>query len=747
MTHLWSFAGAAESQDFRRYQAHVMMNPDGETQPAAPNTYEHRYKEPRPFSGKPGEGVDEWLKHYRRKKMKKTERKGSTRFAPDSGGPTQTVKRHSASTNEPQRPAGSVAQPSNARNTNEENNVLLDVARLVDRNITETELRHAGRQKWSTHNKAAVVASIAMLAIVLLMAALVIWREIYAGGAGPGPLCDTNDCLRFAFIVTQSMDRNVDACDDFGTFVCGGARRPQLPSWTPEARDYLQYRWTSNVIESLTAAEGGNSASKDMRILGDAMTMLQYCLKGACDAEMSKRNARDLRAFLEQRRLAWPGEFQRIDVHPLDVLLDLAINWQMPLWFSVGVLTVSATVSALRVDFGVDSIGRWLPVDATGRPTSPSTGSPESNHSSSVTSTREGGNVDGDADSTSAADFDNYVFSTLSKLASSHSTGLEPSAINLGDMDALTPHLEPNLWIASLQKHMGSTMVISEKTQILAADHRLLTTADHFFDKFLHTELLDHMSRCIVNAFSNTIYSAVLANDTDVELNKFLPCPTSAVRARCQMQVEFTYRLPLAVNYAQRNEMTLRRRRLFSVLDEALRAAVAALVHLKSPSPSARPYGSLDATINRLHRLDLDAWPSDDVIRKSHGDLDRMYANFPDPATSHSYLEHLFATRRVMRTLLGSASYHVMMGIGSRGARSRNGFFAYDPFANGVCVWPGAMQEPMFFARGTNAMNYGGIGAAFARQLTAAMDVDEVVFDTATGYWWFTTGNTTTSTT
>ncbi|KAL3198710.1 hypothetical protein MRX96_044319 [Rhipicephalus microplus] len=58
---------------------------------------------------------------------------------------------------------------------------------------------------------------------------------------------------------------------------------------------------------------------------------------------MSKRNARDLRAFLEQRRLAWPGDFQRLDVHPLDVLLDLAINWEMPLWFSVGVLTVSAT--------------------------------------------------------------------------------------------------------------------------------------------------------------------------------------------------------------------------------------------------------------------------------------------------------------------------------------------------------------------------------------------------------------------
>ncbi|KAL3196609.1 hypothetical protein MRX96_053963 [Rhipicephalus microplus] len=98
-------------------------------------------------------------------------------------------------------------------------------------------------------------------------------------------------------------------------------------------------------------------------------------------------------------------------------------------------------------------------------------------------------------------------------------------------------------------------------------------------------------------------------------------------------------------------------------------------------------YGTLDATINRLQRLDLDAWPSDDVIRKSHGDLDRMYTNFPDPATSHSYLEHLFATRRVLRTLLGSASYHVMMGIGSRGAREPQRLLRLRPFCERrVCV-------------------------------------------------------------
>ncbi|KAH7977026.1 hypothetical protein HPB52_023208 [Rhipicephalus sanguineus] len=562
------------------------------------------------------------------KKMKKTERKVSTRLAPASEEPAQAIIRYPSCSTEPQPPAGVTAQPSSARDkvdTNEANNVLLDVARLVDKNISEAEQRQAARQRWSTHRKAAIVSLIALLVSALLIAALVIWQEFYAGGRGPGPTCDTNDCLRFAFIVTQSMDRGADACDAFGTFVCGASRRPQLPSWTPEARDYLLY--------------------------------------------------------------------------------------------------------------SVDSIGWWLPLGDADHPSSPSTGSPESNCSSATTSAREGDNANEEVGDMSASDFDKYVFSTLSKLASAYSAGLEPSAIDLMDMDALTPNLESSLWIASLQKHMGSTMNISGTTQVLVADRRLLTTADHFFDKFFHAELLDHMSRCIVNAFSNAIYSAASAEDAGIEPNKSMLCPSSAVRARCELQVEFTYRLPLAVNYILCNEMAARQERLLAILNEALRAAVASLVRIKNPKPSGRMYGSIDATINRLQRLNLDVWPSDEVIRKSHDDLDQMYASFPKLVASRSYLEHVFGTRRVLRSLLGSASYPAMMGIGSHGTRSRDGFFCYDPFANAVSVWPGSMQEPLFFVGGTNAMNYGGVGVTFARQLTAAMDVDEVLFDNGAGQW------------
>lgn len=43
-----------------------MMNTDGDIPPPQPSTPGQHYREPRPFSGKPGEDVEEWLKHYRR---------------------------------------------------------------------------------------------------------------------------------------------------------------------------------------------------------------------------------------------------------------------------------------------------------------------------------------------------------------------------------------------------------------------------------------------------------------------------------------------------------------------------------------------------------------------------------------------------------------------------------------------------------------------------------------------------------
>lgn len=41
----------------------------------------------------------------------------------------------------------------------------------------------------------------------------------------PSPLhvnadCDTDDCMQHAFLLSAALNRSLDPCDDFGTFVC-----------------------------------------------------------------------------------------------------------------------------------------------------------------------------------------------------------------------------------------------------------------------------------------------------------------------------------------------------------------------------------------------------------------------------------------------------------------------------------------------------------------------------------------------
>lgn len=62
-----------------------------------------------------------------------------------------------------------------------------------------------------------------------------------------------------------------------------------------------------------------------------------------------------LRTFLRNRSLSWPKS-TTADVHPLDVLLDLDINWNLGLWFTVRFSRTSlANQRLVRFDMGLIS--------------------------------------------------------------------------------------------------------------------------------------------------------------------------------------------------------------------------------------------------------------------------------------------------------------------------------------------------------------------------------------------------------
>ncbi|KAH7953235.1 hypothetical protein HPB49_006312 [Dermacentor silvarum] len=186
---------------------------------------------------------------------------------------------------------------------------------------------------------AAFVAGTALVALVLLFRGMVRRRLT----AKPHLRCGTADCLRHAFRLQSALNRSVDPCHDFGAFVCGSAGGG---GDVPDVRTELWQQWTTSVLQLLqTGNQRAGTAKAKMA------AMLRSCLRVEPTGAFHE-NIAALRQFVDERRLAWPGA-KREDVHPLDVLLDLAINWQMPLWFSARVLLSgrsSKRVIAVRLE-------------------------------------------------------------------------------------------------------------------------------------------------------------------------------------------------------------------------------------------------------------------------------------------------------------------------------------------------------------------------------------------------------------
>ncbi|KAL1482808.1 hypothetical protein MTO96_033534 [Rhipicephalus appendiculatus] len=174
-----------------------------------------------------------------------------------------------------------------------------------------------------------VLAFAAVLCSFSVVLATVVLIIVYIAATQPEvrATCDTSDCETHVSVLGLSRVHGEDPCEDFGRFVCSG--------WT------LKYKGTTGTIVlevladwfhrianlALSNATGG-------AISNEAHKMLVACVTRAEDYSASLRG---LKSFMAARGFAWPeNEFP---VGPedytkfLEFLIDLDVNWALPLWF------------------------------------------------------------------------------------------------------------------------------------------------------------------------------------------------------------------------------------------------------------------------------------------------------------------------------------------------------------------------------------------------------------------------------
>ncbi|CAN8020064.1 unnamed protein product, partial [Ixodes persulcatus] len=189
---------------------------------------------------------------------------------------------------------------------------------------TEDRQRSSSSEKgWKKHRSKTTIISALMtfVAIFLVVASVVLMKLRSKRTETKAEIrsCTRHDCLLHKYELTKGINTSVDPCSDITAYVCSGLKPgPDYPNemglirrWDEKGADYLERN------------------QFHFKVTRKAAAMYRSCVK----QEHANLTSAVI-GFLRARGLHWPNE-ESSTVDPLDVVLDLLVNWGVPFWFEI----------------------------------------------------------------------------------------------------------------------------------------------------------------------------------------------------------------------------------------------------------------------------------------------------------------------------------------------------------------------------------------------------------------------------
>ncbi|XP_075526740.1 endothelin-converting enzyme-like 1 [Dermacentor variabilis] len=280
-----------------------------------------------------------------------------------------------------------------------------------------------------------------------------------------------------------------------------------------------------------------------------------------------------------------------------------------------------------------------------------------------------------------------------------------PAQFLLSEIALYTPNITTAVWVAKLREHLATWPEFEHRDRVVVEDTALLETINAFFAKYDRREILRHIAWFFVQVFAPLGDIELLKNkfgdhDKGVE-NRHIFCAT---------EVEATYGGLATTVYVATRLTSQVRVQVNRTLTHIINAAVNGVSRLSREND---PSGV--AIIEKLNNTHLSLWPPDSLL--TWRGLNEMYASFAPH--KDSLAEYWVHGHERLRQLAEQPRYSQALAL-------RPNFllplFAYDYLLNTVSIAVTALARPIFYAQGTAAMDHGGLGFGFARELVKAMD-------------------------
>lgn len=407
-------------------------------------------------------------------------------------------------------------------------------------------------------------------------------------------------------------------------------------------------------------------------------------------------NTAALLAFMRAHGMNWPGT-SAVGVHPLDVVLDLLVNFGLSYWFRMSLMKLPGrTRYSILVD-GTQYSRVMLKLAELTK------SSGKRYEVSRALYQLHGYNVK-DATLENLLENEIEILKTLSYTVNTTSTRSTLRAVALEGIHLVTPHISSNDWLANFNKHLAPHNVLPTD-ELLLEDEGVLERIDNLFAKFQRSDLVLHLGwRFIQDSWEFATPRELPHKYKDEDTAK------AARSHECYADVECFYRHLLfqdraAILFGKENlkNFTFFLEDIVSHTSDRLKD-----VTWMDDGVRAEAY-------HIVSQIRLEPWSVFDIKRKNASSLSSVYRNFPSKETP--YLLLWMNTAEVYRKDV--TDWPLDDTLPEREIVYSE-LIRYEYWKNSVFTHLAAFMPPLFYPDGNLATNYAGLGALFAKQVVKA---------------------------
>ncbi|KAG0429196.1 hypothetical protein HPB47_023877 [Ixodes persulcatus] len=551
---------------------------------------------------------------------------------------------------------------------------------------TEDRQRSSSSEKgWKKHRSKTTIISALMtfVAIFLVVASVVLMKLRSKRTETKAEIrsCTRHDCLLHKYELTKGINTSVDPCSDITAYVCSGLKPgPDYPNemglirrWDEKGADYLERN------------------QFHFKVTRKAAAMYRSCVK----QEHANLTSAVI-GFLRARGLHWPNE-ESSTVDPLDVVLDLLVNWGVPFWFEINLRKLPSqnrhSLSIGPVYSRALLVQRIIVLRKLDQ---------QSNYATHFYNLY--GYEVSPRDLQARLLTEESILTALEEAVGNRSSSSR--RLPLSAIGKVTPNISPRRWLRCLNNNLHPHVVLPKDTVFLER-WALLAQVSVLFGSFNNSQLLHTLGWWFVQEYS-------LLGSPEALLYMYGNKEISDTKYRldCYATVESRFRNLLWLERTPKEAMVRVKRMLLNILNHtAILLNSSAWLESSAKQEATEILESIT-----LKPLDMFLRAGDQILAE--------YNQFQ--SRSRFFIEYWIETAIEHKNVTSNWPYDDTL-------LTRNVRYSpvvkYAYFWNSIFVHMAALASPIFYANEMFSANYGGIGTLISQEVFRIFDKHAIALD------------------